>query len=980
MLSWFFKKRGRAAPLASPVTLAAAPPSAAAREQARTETRARQVDGDRAEWAPRLSAAQGDDAALLALALAAPLPDIRLAAVEAMVGEDLLRQAEREFRSRDRRAHSSAKRRLEAAVAQREASTRAATLIITAQNLVGLTQVPVNHLVALDRDWQALAAAGLTPALRLQFSDLREQIDRTMQDHDRQRHELRRWTAEADGVVTRLLADCAAAAAGGVPVAVLTSGCEAAQALRETCPPGPDGARLDPFLALAMQIAAALVVRLDWLAAQGVAIVAPAVADPVPAPVAADVSADVSVDGSAGADPAPAAPAPPPVAIQAADQWKALLPLPDAALARLLDQQFEQWRRQQVTATLAPAAPVIEAPKAPRVPRPSAQATRARSPNADECLQLDGLLGQAEASLAEGQLGGLQQHLSAFDAALDAMGAVLPAAADLLVRHQVLLAERLRLKGWQQWGGGQAREALAAEAEALAGLTLAAADPATPDAPALPLKAHGEAIQTLRTRWRELDRLGAAAPQALWQRFDAALQTAYQPLAAKQMVLKAARQDNLAARQALLAALETFRDLGNPVEPAVAARGGDQFGFSADTAADTTAELSTEVSAEMSASPWKEPLRALDRFHTAWRQLGPLEHTVPAAAREALQQRLRRSLDRIEQPLQQARQAAEAVREQMIAHAQSLLSGPDQPVPPPDAVQQARGLQFDWQQHARSLPLARGVENALWARFKTAIDAVYGQREAVFRARDAELDEHLAECEAWLQRLVALADDSLSSAERERGLAEIDRAWRQPGELPRGAAERLAARYREARATVALSLTAAAQRQWQAQCDALGEQLGLCEQRELADAGGAELGDSAELAARWATQPALPKAWGLALAQRWAGAAATGPLPTTEVDALLLQLEAALDLPATAEQQAARQQLKLLAMKDKFEGRASARPAAPAPADALTALLRQGGVTALQRSRLLALVAALRHGQAGALVAPIGTIGSIARG
>lgn len=927
MLSWLFKKRGPAAP-AAPAATPIAAQTAAARAEVRTETRARQVDQARAEWGPRLSQAQGDDAALLQVALSAPLPDIRLAAVEAMVGEDGLRQAERELRSRDRRAHSSAKRRLEAVVGQREAGARAQTLIATAHALSLQAQVPVNHLVALDRNWQGLEAAGLAPAQHTQFAALRQQIDQSMQAHDRQLQALQRWTADAQRVLAALQAGSAQAAAGG-SASDVSADCVAAQALREACPEGAASAKLDQALALALQTASAVAARRDWLVAANDADAAPAADLP---PAEADDADDAEVS------------APPPP--HKADTWHALPPLPDAALARLLDQQFEQWLHQQGSAALA-AAPAAEPPKAMKMP---ARHARARRPNADEQAQLATLLDHAETSLAEGQLGGVQLQLSAFDALLETSGAVLPAGDALLVRLQAVLAERARLKDWQQWGGGQARESLVAEAEALARLTLAS-DPALPDAPALALKPHGDAIQALRNRWRELDRLGAAAPQALWQRFDAALQTAYQPVAAKQALLKAARQDNLAAREALLAVLDALPDPGT------------------EAPSGSTSDAPSEATPDDPAAPWKEPMRALDRFHTAWRQLGPIEHTVPAAARDGLQQHLRRSLDRIEQPMLQARQAAEAVREQMIAHAESLLAGPDQ-LPPPDAVQQARALQFDWQQHARSLPLARGVENALWTRFKTAIDAVYGQREAAFRARDAELEGRLAEREALLQRLLALAEDSAPAAERERSLADIDRAWRQPVDLPRGAADRLESRFREARASVAQRSAAIAHQQWQAQCAALAARIGLCEQREQAGSADADAG----LAAQWVDSPdspALPGAWGSALAQRWAGPVTPGPLPEPETDALLLLLEAALDLPATPEQQAARQQIKLLAMKDKFEGRASSRPAPLAHADALAALLRQRGATQAQRGRLLALVAALGRAPAGALGSPV---------
>ena len=62
------------------------------------------------------------------------------------------------------------------------------------------------------------------------------------------------------------------------------------------------------------------------------------------------------------------------------------------------------------------------------------------------------------------------------------------------------------------------------------------------------VKAHAEAIDKLRERWKELDKLGGATSKTLWLAFDGALKAAYAPVAAHLEKLKAARNENLAAR------------------------------------------------------------------------------------------------------------------------------------------------------------------------------------------------------------------------------------------------------------------------------------------------------------------------------------------------------------------------------------------------------------------------------------------------
>jgi hypothetical protein len=142
-------------------------------------------------------------------------------------------------------------------------------------------------------------------------------------------------------------------------------------------------------------------------------------------------------------------------------------------------------------------------------------------------------------------------------------------------------------------------------------------------------------------------------------------------------------------------------------------------------------------------------------------------------------------------------------------------------------------------------------------------------------------------------------------------LGRVDRGGARTS-ICRVAAAQLEARFREARDVASRWLGAGAHKQWQAQCDVLAARLALCEEREQAPATG-------DLAERWAAQGALPSAWEQALAQRRAQPAEAGPLPGPAFDELLLQLEAALDLPASPESLAARRELKLRALKDALE-------------------------------------------------------------
>jgi hypothetical protein len=407
-------------------------------------------------------------------------------------------------------------------------------------------------------------------------------------------------------------------------------------------------------------------------------------------------------------------------------------------------------------------------------------------------------------------------------------------------------------------------------------------------------------------RWKALDKLDEGAHGDRWQRFDGALTTAYQPVAAQNAAQQAARQQNLLARQDLLASLEALTPpASEPGMPAAQTANGQ--------------------------AAWRDLARQLEAFQVAWRQLGPVEHTAPADARQPLRQRLQAALDRIEQPLRQARDRAAAEREQLIQRAQALADG--RALPGGELQRELRALQAEWQEHARSLPLPRGVENALWSRFRSATDAVFAQRDAAAAARDAEQAAEVAEREALIQRLQALHAHT-PVTQIENTLGDVDRTWhRAPALLPRAAGQALETRYRDARA-VASGLAATAVRLcWQAQVDA------------------------------W--MATLQSTAGAALVNTAAGPAAKPD--AHRIDDLLLQLEIALDLPAAPEWQAARQQLKLRALKEAMEGRTPPPNGRAPAARGLATLLHEPALDDLQRQRLLAVLTALRDAEPGTL-------------
>ena len=884
-----------------------------------------------AQWQARVAASVGDDAALLGIARQAPTVALKCAAIEALADEATLKLAEREFRDHDRRVHRIAKQSHDAAVGKRVARQKADGLIEAATALLGEATIPTNRLVEIDKAWQALGPALLDDTHRERFAQLSARLTELTAERAERDLRAQRWAAAAQQALAGLRNVPAPASAfpAATPTAPagpgdLASAIALAQRCNADVPPGAAtealAARLQTAVTQALEHAAQLQARQDALAALP--------ADSVP-PESALTNEHATSPNATPAD----------MQAQAQAQAKAQAKADAKAQAK----EASAARQQERVKVATP------------------------------------LLLQAEDALAAGNLADTHRHLTQIDTAL--AGGSLPEA--LRARLNALQAEVARLKGWQRWGGGRARDDLVQEAQTLAAATTAAlADPH--QAAKLPVKQLADAIEDLRERWKELDRLGGATNQTLWRAFDAALKTCFEPVGAHLEQLKAKRKENLAARHQLIDALDAVQvEAAAPTEhagPSARALGVERVERVERVEGVEGGEHGTQPgSGAALAIDWRDAARALAHFQTEWRKLGPAEHTVPHKSRDALLARMQTSVARIEGPLQRARDAAQRAREQLVARAVALRDEAAAHPHARDVVGRVRDLQEQWQHHARSLPLARQAENALWADFKSATDAVFTQRDAAFSARDAELLANQAGRERLIARLEGLTEQT-PAAEFKRTLAEVDAEWSQAVDVPRQQVAPLDARWSAARQAAQQVLAGTAQRVRRARFGLLRDKLALCEQAEALG------GVSADLAERWAQAAPLLPAWEHALASRWqraggAGAApakattatatatATVPSPASTataeaaaLDGVLLQLEAALNMVSPADFHAARRDMKLRAMKAALEGR-NATPAPSLEALAQTAL-RHAHPSTPQRARLQAVIDALQSNEA----------------
>ena len=840
----------------------AAPLAAAAPQRGSAPAAAPVSEGELQAWREKIGAAKGDDAALLRLAHEAPSVDLKLAALGALTHEDALKQATREFREQDKRLYRAAKARLETAVQRREAFEQSPVLIATARSLLEQESIPASRLVELDRAWGALNTSLLDEALVSDFAALRAQLGARLREHGETGQALTRWLGAADAAIRAVTAGLAELARGATPAHTEATRKAAASLLQLTTEaPGandPDGEarRAEKIDAAnrALALAFSVVERAEFLRG-------------LPVTGATDEAEEKAK----------------------VEQWRSFPEVSDDTLQSVLAHRFSDWRN---------------ASSQERQREREARRRHEGELNAEQkkrrVAEMQRHVELAETAHAAGHVAELTRLMTVIDSALKPG----PVNAELARRIEALRQEQQRLRDWQRWSGGQRREELVAEAQALAKLA----------GEKVALKAHGEAIEKLRERWRELDKLSAATSKSLWVAFDGALKAAYVPVAAHLEKLKAARNENLAARDKIIEAL---------------------------------ADAKTRVEGT---PDWRALARSIEEARVAWRKLGPVEHTVPREAQKgdhAVATRYTAALQALESPLTAAYAEASRQREAFIASAKTLAEA--KPLAR-DAIDKVRALQVQWQAHAKALPLPRREENALWTAFKAATDAVFEARDAARAAREAEANAPIKAREAVIDSLLALPAEA-GAADIKRGLAAADTAWRASPRIHGPQAARTESRYREARDAASKRLRAIAERAALARYDALLAAMRLCDEREAT-------ADASDLDERWNALTDLPAPWKAAMEARFKGTPPTKRPPITDT---LLNLEAACDIDSPADFAAARRQLKMNALKFAMENR---RPDAGASAGDIERWLLDASSTArpddVSRARLEKIIAAVQ--------------------
>ena len=292
-------------------------------------------------------------------------------------------------------------------------------------------------------------------------------------------------------------------------------------------------------------------------------------------------------------------------------------------------------------------------------------------------------------------------------------------AASLKLRN----AQLNELRDWQGFAASPKQERLCEAMEQLAEQHL------DPQEKALKIK-------TLQEQWKAL---GGSQDQALWERFSAAADKAFEPCAefyAEQGQLKEA---NLAKREKLLSELSAFVEQNNWEKP-----------------------------------DWKAVEKINRQARQEWRDAYPVDHKKS----RPLQEKFNVVLEQLDEKLNTERARNLALKQEIVNRAENLTHHEDLN----SAMQGAKELQNEWQQVGIT---DHKKDRALWKAFRKSCDAIFEKRDnARTKAKEAEN----AQKDAAKAALVAAKDLALNefanSSEAEAALTTLRKEVKQLNDLP----------------------------------------------------------------------------------------------------------------------------------------------------------------------------------------------------
>lgn len=687
-----------------------------------------------------IASSQLDDEELLArIAVEDVAAEVRLTAVERIATESLLETVARDTRDRDKRVSRSARDKLDAARQGREHAEAGERLCADMESLVGAgLSAQESGIQRLERAWEPWSQVPGDDVLRARYEDARSKVREQIAERLRVRKTRAGLIARAESLEQELrpLSEPDAALETRISGALDAIGAEWGE-----LPTASDDAVARLATATERVTRQRERLRANHIQCE---------------PFRAILSEMTSALDAGAAWPAARA-------RRVEQRWSDLRQPTDTQLSTELRQQYAS-----LSARLAD------------------REARTREAQEAELKKLAQAVDDVERQIATGEL---KKAAAAFDkvrAALDSLDAPAGNKRRLQDRLRDLTPGLGELRSWRHWGTDRARERLCEEVEALIGVSVPPVDLA-------------KQIRAYRENWKKLDRGEGGASRKLWKRFDTACTTAYEPCKEHFSKQASHRQDNRAAKQAILQRLDQY-----------------------------------ERETDWNEANWRA---ADDLWHQAerdWHKTGPVDRK----ASKALDTARRELRERWEEHLGPQRHAEQKRREDLIASLRSLAESGDTR----RGVDRIREARAGWAPKVRA---ERKVERALWRDFQTACDAVFervkSERNQASAERAAALALRAGICDRVESDAAALeqgADASVDIAASKASLRKARSEFAAAGDVPARERPRITGRFEKACARVDTALTRLRVERKRAGIRALAARAAICadlEQRVLGD-------------------------------------------------------------------------------------------------------------------------------------------------
>lgn len=511
-------------------------------------------------------------------------------------------------------------------------------------------------------------------------------------------------------------------------------------------------------------------------------------------------------------------------------RWTALTRLEDEAAMGRLQQRFNE-RHQQILSSLDR-----------RLEKRREQMQSAE----DDLRQLDEALSLGELKQAIHLRDHIQKLIGDGDLSEDEQ-------RRLRGRLQKMAGRLQELQDWRRWGGSQAREQLCDEAESLL---------ENGEEP----EAQANNIRELRKRWKSLDRSAGLAPDALWERFDAACSKAWEPCEVWFQQQAEQRKDNRVQRDGIVQQLEAL-------------------------VADTDWEN----------PDWQLLQQTLRDTRTQWQEAGQVDRSE----RKFLDKRFWDQHRALEQKLKAERDREKQRREALIEDLRTLAQGDDLGA----AINAAKQAQSEWNP---TLRMNRKAEQVLWQSFREVCDQVFAQRDQERDEARQVRETNQAEAETVCSALEALQQSEDISAIR-KALKQAEAEFAAVGEIPKDKRKGVERRYQAACEAAEQRIAQLQRRGELAGLDALLARADLCARREAGDL------DLEAAKVQWEALPAIAKAHEAALLARLE-AEGGDDQKLQQAQELCLELEIAADVESPAQYTEARMALKVSRLSDAMSG------------------------------------------------------------